>query len=224
MQTLKATKRSKTDKLKAMRSNGMVPAVVYGALVENTPISISSALFEKVLKIAGESNSIVLEIETGETKTPIKKVDALIHSVQLHPVKGFPIHVDFLAIDVNKPIAVMVPIEFTGQARAEKDGAGTLVKVIHEVNVEALPKNLPHVISVDVSSLTIVSDQIHVSDIKVPAGVTMLTAPEEVVALIAAIQEEKVDETPVDLSAIEVVKKGKSDEDLESEVSTAEKK
>lgn len=218
MQTLKAMKRSKADKLKNLRNNGMVPAVVYGALVENTPISISSVSFEKVFKIAGESNSIVLEManidkDTGLETSSTKRIDALIHSVQFHPVKGYPIHVDFLAIDMNKPIRVSVQLEFTGTAKAEKDGVGTLVKILHEVEIEALPKSLPHSIPVDISSLAIVSDQIHVKDIVLPSGVTIITDNDEVVALIAAMKEEKEEESkPIDLSAIEVEKKGKKEE------------
>jgi large subunit ribosomal protein L25 len=208
MQTLKATKRSKTDKLKAMRNNGMVPAVVYGALVENTPVSISSVLFDKVLKVAGESNTILLDIEGS------KPVDVLIQEVQFHPVKGYPVHVDFLAVDVNKPIKVTVAVEFTGVAPAEKESLGTLVKVLHEVEVEALPKNLPHAIEVDISALAAVGSQIHASDLAMPNGVTLITEGAEVVATIAAMQEVKEEEAaPVDLSAIEVEKKGKKEEE-----------
>jgi large subunit ribosomal protein L25 len=208
MQTLKAMKRSKADKLKAMRNNGMVPAVVYGALVENTPVSISSVLFDKVLKVAGESNTILLDIEGS------KPVDVLIQEVQFHPVKGYPVHVDFLAVDVNKPIKVTVAVEFTGVAPAEKESLGTLVKVLHEVEVEALPKNLPHAIDVDISTLVAVGSQIHASDLVMPNGVTLITEGSEVVATIAAIQEEKEEEAaPVDLSAIEVEKKGKKEDE-----------
>ena len=207
MQTLKAMKRSKADALVSMRNNGMIPAVVYGALVENTPISISSVDFEKVLKVAGESSSIVLDIDG-------KKVDVLIHEVQDHPVRGYPIHVDFLAIDMNKAIEVSVPIEFIGVAPAEKENLGTLVKVLHDLEIEALPKNLPHSISVDISSLRAIGDQIHVRDFSLPEGVISITDVNEVVALIAAMKSEKEEESaPIDLSSIEVEKKGKKEEE-----------
>jgi len=216
MNILTATKRSKTDKLGNVRSNGMIPAVVYGARVENTSISVPSVAFEKVFKSAGESSAIVLEIE-GEGKT--NKVDVLIHDVQFDPVKGFPIHADFLAIDMNKPIQVAIPLEFTGTAQAEKDSLGVLVKVLHEVEIEALPKDLPHSITVDVTSLATLASQIHASDLVIPTGVTLITNGEEVIALIAAVKEEEVEEAPVDLSAIEVEKKGKKDDaEAEAEV------
>lgn len=229
MNILTATKRSKKDLLGSIRNNGMVPAVVYGARVENTMLSVPSVDFEKILKIAGESSTIVLEIK-GEDKTSlpgdktdkVQKIDVLIHDLQVDPVKGNPIHIDFLAIDMDKPVEVNIPIEFTGIAPAEKDGLGSLVKVMYEIEIEALPKNLPHNVVVDLSVLVALNDQIHVSDIKLPKDVEMKTSGDEVVALIAPIKEEVVEETPVDLSAIEVEKKGKKEEG-EVEEKTEEK-
>jgi len=207
MQTLTATKRSKADHLGGIRSNGMIPAVVYGARVENTSISVLSIDFIKALKEAGESSTLMLDIEG-------KKIDVLIHDVHVDPVKGFPIHVDFLAIDMNKPVEVQVPLEFIGVAPAEKSGLGSLMKVLHEVHIKALPKDLPHAISVDISSLETLQNQIHVKDLVLPKGITMITHAEEVVALVAPAKAEKEEEeAPVDLSAIEVEKRGKKDEE-----------
>lgn len=218
MNILTATKRSKADKLGFIRSNGMIPAVVYGVRVENLSISVPAAQFEKILKIAGESSTIVLEVKGDESKKEApKKVDVLIHDIQVDPIKGFPIHVDFLAIDMNKPVEVTIPVEFIGIAPAEKDGLGVLVKVIHEIEIEALPKDLPHNVTVDVTTLLALNDQIHIKDITLPKGVKMITDSEEVVALIAPIKEEVVEEALVDLSAIEVEKKGKREEETETE-------
>lgn len=212
MNTLTATKRSKTEKLATIRNNGMVPAVVYGAQVENTLVSVSSIAFAKILKTAGETSTIVLEIQDGEKTSKSSKIDVLIHEVQVDPVKGNPRHVDFLAVDMNKTVEVMIPLEFVGTAKAEKDGLGTLVKVIHEIEIEALPKNIPHKVEVDVTSIETLEDKIHVKDIVLPKEVKMITSLEEVVALVAAAKEEK-EEAPVDLSAIEVEKKGKKEEE-----------
>lgn len=220
MNKLTATMRSKKDKLSTIRNNGMVPAVVYGARVENTLISVSSIDFEKILKIAGESSTIVLELKNDEAEKAlpagktesVKKIDVLIHEVQVDPIKGFPIHIDFLAIDMNKPVQVAIPIEFTGVAPAEKDGLGVLVKVMHEVEIEALPKDLPHNFSVDLSTLITLDDQIHVKNILLPKGIKMITDENEVIALITSIKEEVVETAPVDLSSIEVEKKGKKEE------------
>ena len=211
MNILTATKRSKTDKLAVIRSNGMIPAVVYGAQVENTIVSVLSTDFVKILKIAGESSTIVLEIAS-------KKIDVLIHDIQVDPIRGFPIHIDFLAIDMNKTIEVSIPIEFIGTAPAEKDSLGVLVKTLHEVDIEALPKDLPHNVVVDVAILVALDDQIHVKDIILPKGVKMITDANEVIALIAPIKEEVVEEAPVDLASIEVEKKGKKEEETTEEV------
>lgn len=209
--TLTANKRSKADRLEAIRIKGMIPAVVYGARVENTSISVPSVSFEKTLKMAGESSTIVLDLEGT-------KIDVLIHDVQVDPIKGHPIHIDFLAVDMNKPVEVQVPLEFSGVSQAEKDGLGTLVKVMHEIEIKALPKDLPHSIIVDISSLVTLSDQIHVKDLKVAKEISILTDENEVVALVAAAKAEKIEEeAPVDLSSIEVEKKGKKEETEPSE-------
>ncbi len=211
MKTLTATKRSKADNLDKVRTNGMVPAVVYGARVENTSISVPSIDFDKVFKEAGESSTIMLALDG-------KNIDVLIHDVQVDPVKSHVIHVDFLAIDMNKPVHVTVSLEFTGVAPAEKQGLGSLMKVLHEVEIKALPKDLPHAIPVDISVLETLENQIHVRDIILPNGVEMLTHIDEVVALVAPAKAEKVEEEkPVDLSAIEVEKKGKKEEETPTE-------
>ncbi len=220
MNTLTATKRSKTEKLVDIRSNGMVPAVVYGAQVENTPISVSSVDFLKLFKVAGETSTIVLELEDTESKTK-KNLNVLIHDLQVHPVKGFPLHIDFLAIDMNKKINVSVPLEYIGVAPADKDGLGILNKVIHEIEIEALPKDMPNSIEVDLSSLINLDDQIRARDITLSDGVELVTDADKIIALIASIKEviEEVVEEEVDLSSIEVEKKGKKEDEGEEKES-----
>jgi len=222
MNTLIAKKRSKTDKLGIIRHNGMIPAVVYGAQVENTMLSVSSINFAKTLREAGETSTITLEIVDEDSK-PIKKVDVLIHEIQEDGIKGFPLHIDFLAVDVNKPIEVAVPLEFIGISPADKNNLGILVKALHEIEVEALPKNIPQKIEVDVSSLVDLESQIRVKDIKMPADVTAKTSLDEIVALVTPLQEEKEEEV-VDISSIEVEKKGKKEEEGETESTSEEKK
>ena len=207
MNKLTAIMRSKTDKLANIRSNGMIPAVVYGARVENTTISVPSIDFQKIFKITGETSTISLEIKDG------KKVDVLVHEIQFDPLKGFPIHIDFLAVDMNKPVEVTIPLEFVGVSEAEKNGLGVLVKVLHEIDVESLPKDIPQKLEVDLSSLKELDSQIHVKDIKIPSGVKVLTEGEEVVALITEAKEEKLEEGPVDISSVEIEKKGKKEEE-----------
>lgn len=193
-------------KLAASRKEGQLPVVIYGAKEENTPLFVETKAFKKALDEAGESTVVTVKTETGEH-------DILIHDVSYDPITGEPIHADFLAVEKNKPIEVEVELVFEGVSGAVKDLGGALIKVLHEVTVEALPRDLPHNLVVDISKLATLDDQVLVSDIKLPAGVTMITDGEEVVASIAVGGEEVVaEETPVDLSTIEVEKKGKEEE------------
>ncbi|MEA3399585.1 MAG: 50S ribosomal protein L25 [Patescibacteria group bacterium] len=212
MNTLIATKRSKTTKASDVRNSGDIPAVVYGAQIENTSISIPSTDFKKKWKEAGESNTIILELDK-------KKIDVLIHDVQRDPVRSHPVHVDFLAIDMSKPVTVEIPLEFINEAPAEKNDLGILLKVLYQIEIEALPKDLPQNIKVDLSTLETIGDQILVKNLKVPNGVTILTDEDEVIASITAIkeeEEEEKEEESIDLSEIEVEKKGKQEEPEET--------
>jgi large subunit ribosomal protein L25 len=134
-----------------------------------------------------------------------------------------PIHVDFLAIDMKKKIKVKVPLEFTGVSNAVKNGIGNLVKVLHEIEIEALPADLPHNLIVDISKLENLDNNIIVSDIKLPTGVVAVTSGTDVVAsIIAQVEEKEEVAAPVDLSAIEVEKKGKKEEEGVSTDETSE--
>lgn len=222
---IKAKKRNEGVDSGTLKKTGEIPAVFYGAGKTTTSISISIIDFKKIWREAGESSTV--KISMGDNN-----IDVLIHEVQVHPVTGEPIHVDFLVVDMNKKIKVNVPLEFVGISNAVKNGLGNLVKVLHEVEVEALPKDLPHNLEVDIAKLETVQDQVFVSDIKLPTGVVVITNESDVVASIVLQVEEKEEVVaPIDLSAIEVEKKGKKEEgevEMESTVSekeeTAEKK
>jgi len=210
MLTLNAKIRDVKESLDVLRKGGEMPAVFYGMGTENTSISILKSEFKKIWNKAGESSTVKIV-------TPKLTVDALIHEVQTDPVTDEPVHVDFLVIDMNKKIEVGISLEFTGISEAVKSGLGTLVKVLHEVEIEALPKDLPHNLIIDISKLATIDSQILVSDIVLPAGVKMITKGTEVVASIAEQKEEKEEAPVVDLSAIEVEKKGKKEEEAGAE-------
>lgn len=218
MITLQVEKRDLKDALGELRKSGKIPAVFYGKKEASTPIQLSQAVFEKTLKEAGESTILHLEGKDID-------VDVLIHEVDLDPVTDKPRHADFYAIEKGKTLEISVPLEFVGVAPAVKELGGILVKVMHEVEIEALPKDLPHNITVDISSLKTFGDVIAASDIKLPAGVTLKVKPEEVIASVYEPKEEVVEAAPVDLSAIEVAKKGKeAKEGAEGEEAAPEKK
>ncbi len=211
MFTIEAHTRDGKESLEAIRAGGKIPAVFYGAGKASTNINVELKAFEKILKDAGESSTVTLKVD-GMT------VDTLIHDVQFDPVKNVPVHVDFLVVDMNKTIDVSVPVEFVGVAPAVKQGLGTLVKVLHEVEIRALPKDLPHNLVVNLEKLETIDSNLTVGDIVLPSGVTLITKAHEIVAAIAVQKEEVETPTgPIDLSTIEVEKKGKKEEVAEAE-------
>lgn len=217
MLTLKTEIRSKTDKLDKIRKAGKVPAVFYGKEEASTPISIPKINFLKVWKEAGESSVITLETSEGNK-------ESLIQAVDLDPITGTPRHADFYVFEKGHKVTVELPLEFIGISPAIKDLGGILVKVLYELKIEAMPKDLPHNIEIDISTLANFGDQVLAKDIKLPKGVELKEHPEEVVALVSAPREEKEEEAvPIDLSAIEVEKKGKEEEATETNESEEKK-
>ena len=195
-------------KLAQLRDAGKLPAVMYGPKEASTLLTIDRVAFEKLFKQAGESSVIVLEGLTGPK-------EVLVHDVAFDALRGGITHVDFYALEAGKEITVDVPLTFVGEAPALKLG-GNLTKVLHEVEVTCTPANLPKEIIVDVSVLDDFEKQIHVSDLVVPKGVVIENDGTEVVALVQAVAEEKEVETVIDMSAIEVEKKGKTEEPEET--------
>lgn len=201
-------------KVAKSRRDGKMPIVVYGFGHKSTSFFVDTKSFKKVWDEAGESTLVSL-------KEGSKDFDVLIHEVEVHPLSGQPIHADFLAIDVNKPVEVEVGLDFVGVSPAVKNLGALLVKVMHKIEVKILPKNLVHEISVDISALEKFDDKIHAKDIKLPESAVLLTDPDEIVVLAAEPKEEVEEEVaPVDLSAIEVEKKGKVEKEGE-EASTS---
>lgn len=202
---LKAKLRSKETKT----GEGEIPAVFYGAGTPSTPIAISLIDFKKVFRSAGESS--VVSVDTGS-----KKFSTLIHDVQFHPVLNTPIHVDFLVVDTTHAIKTTVPLEFTGVSAAVKDFGGTLVKVMHEIEIEGMADKLPHVIEVPIEALTTLESQITVADLVLPVGIRTLEKEGDIVAAIS-VQKEEEETAPqnIDFSQIEVEKKGKKEEEGE---------
>ena len=165
------------SKVKTLRKQGLLPAVIYGEGMESKPIATSFVDFERVLRQAGESTLVTLTIEG-------KAHNVLIHDVAYDPMKGQPIHADFYAVRMDKVITATVPVEFFGESSAVKDEGGILVKVLHELEVEALPQDLPHELRIDIGSLSQLGAKALVKDIIVPNGVTIRADGDEIVALV----------------------------------------
>jgi len=217
--TLNVKKREKVSN-EALRKGGEIPAIFYGKKEESTPISVKLNDFIKVWREVGESSVITLKGDIGEK-------DALVYDVDIDPLTNNPRHADFYVFEAGHELEVNVSLEFIGVAPAVKELGGTLVKVLHEITIKAMPKNLPHELEVDIGGLVDFESQILAKDVKLPEGVTLVEKPEEVIALVEEIKEE-AEEAPaeIDLSSIEVEKKGKQEEessDTTKENTSAEK-
>lgn len=210
--TLEATKRDQasTKVARSLRKEGKMPAVYYGRKKESTPISVLTNEFIKVWHRAGESTVVNLHTPEGEVRS-------LIQDVEKHPVTGEPLHADFYVFEAGTSIEVAVPLEFVGVAPAVKELGGVLVKVMHEVEIEALPGNLPQNIEVDITGLKTFDDQISLNDLKLPEGVKLVSETDDTVVLVEEPKEEEEETQTADISEVEVEKKGKAESDGEGE-------
>lgn len=184
--TLQVQPRDSKESADVLRARGVVPAVYYGPKEAATPIAINARELESLWKQAGETTLITLS-GAGEDK------DTLIHDVQVHPVNGQILHADFYVIEKGKKVTINVPVEFIGQANAEKQGH-IVVKSLHEIEIEVAPQEIPHNFEIDITGLENVGDQIIASDIKLPKSATLITGPEEVLVSITEFKEEKIEE------------------------------
>ncbi|NTU69713.1 50S ribosomal protein L25 [bacterium] len=173
-------------KVSNLRSEGFIPAIVYGKGVEPISLTINLRDFIKLYREAGESSLVDLMIED-------KALKVLVSDVQLNPLTDEPIHVDFHKVNLTEEISADVPLKFENEeiAPAIKELGGVLVKEKDEIEVECLPTDIPHEIVVDVTSLATFDDIIHVSDLPIPANVKVLNELDEVVALVKPPRSEE---------------------------------
>jgi large subunit ribosomal protein L25 len=182
----------KADAIKDLKKQGFIPAELYGHNVPNVHLSLVKNEFEKVLRKAGESTII-------QVTAPDKSVhNVLIQDVQRHYLTNEPIHVDFYAVKMTEKLTATVPLEFEGEPDAVKVLAGTLVKVLSEVEVECLPADLPHNIVVDISVLKTFDDQIQIKDLKVSDKVEIKADGEELVAKVQPPRDVEAELAPIE--------------------------
>ena len=175
---------------------------MYGKKLNSQPIFVHLKEFQKTFKEAGGTSVLNLNIENNEQK-------AIIYDVAYDPLTDEPIHIDFLAVDMHKPIEAAVNIVFEGESEAVKLG-GVLVKVVHELLLKALPDKMPRELKTDISKLKTAKDKLLVSDIALPKGASVIDKnPKDIVALIEEIKEETEEEKEIDFSKIESSKEKK---------------
>lgn len=155
-------------KVKKLRQQGIVPANIFGKKITSQAVEVDLNHLKKAYQQAGETN--VIEIKQNEHVTPV-----LLHNIQLHPVTSNIIHVDFYQVDLKEKVKTFVPIEIVGKSSAAEQKQGALLQLLDEIEVEALPTKIPKNITVDISKLTKVGDNIKIADLSVPEEVKILT-------------------------------------------------
>ncbi len=219
--TLRAETRNITGrKVKSLRREGFVPAVIYGHGFESLPIQVPVKDFEKVYAEAGESSVVYLNL--GENNYP-----TIIQDVARDPMSDKFLHADFYKVRLDEKIKAKIPLNFIGESLAVKEFGGILVKNISEIEVEGFPQDLPHQIDVDISSLKELKEHILVKDLSVSSKLKIEADPESIVALVQEpISEEELKaqlETPAATpEEVEVVKKEKAEEEAPAEEEIAQ--
>ncbi len=189
--TLSAVSREGTGKsvTRKLRASGRIPAVVYGKRREPQSIQVDPAALEKLLRGSGGLNTLI-DLTVGSRTDTV-----LVKELQRHPVRGAFWHVDFYQVDLTEKITVDIPLHFVGKAKGVEFG-GILDHPLREIEVECLPRAIPEFVEVDVSGLD-VGDSIHVSDLRLPEGVEVMTDGQLPVASVV-LPAAEVEETPVE--------------------------
>lgn len=190
---------------KRLRRAGIVPGVVYGKGEDSTNVQVDAKTFETLYRSAGRTSVIKFKLPGASRAT-----SGFIKSVQRHPLSGAAIHVDYLLVNLSVEMEVEVPLTFTGTAPAVEETGGTLLHNLSSVRVKALPNDIPHEISVDVSSLDSLDKAIHVADLEVdPEKVQVLTDAETLIATVVPPKVE-VEEEPIPAEGEEALAEGEA--------------
>ena len=215
---LKATKRTLIGKqVSQLRRAGQLPGVIYGHNFEPTPITLEAHNAGIVIPHLTSSSIVNIELDG-------KMIPSLVREKQKNYIKNVYTHIDFLAISLTETIRAKVSLHFHGLAPAIKEFSAAIVNNTDSIEVEALAKDLPERIEVDLSVLAKIGDSIHVRDLVIPTEVTLLTDVDEMVAVATATHEEVVEVVPgSEIAEVEVIEKGKKEEEEAAAAAAAAK-
>lgn len=187
-------------KVKSLRREGTLPANIYGKGIKSLAVQLPQKEFEKIFKDVGETGLIDVSVN-GEVKP------ALIHNVQKNPITQQYLHADFYQVNLKEKIKAMVPLVTVEEAKAESEKIGIILQTLSEVEVEALPEDLPEKIEVNVESLAAIDEQITVGDLKIPQGVEVLADKDQVVVKVAElVSKEAQEQATAEQAAAEAAK------------------
>ncbi len=196
--SLAAQRRDVTGKAVArLRRQGRLPAVVFGRGVPSENVSVDSHEFETLRRHTGANALVDLSVDGGKPR-PV-----LVHGVQVHRVTRRPLHVDLFVVRMTEELTVDVPLHPTGVAPAADKLGGTLIHALEHVRVRALPGNIPEAIEYPVDGLTDFDGAVHVRDLVVPEGATVLNDPDELVAKVERPRVEAVEAPEAEAAAVE---------------------
>ena len=201
--------------VKALRRAGLVPANLYGRSIGPVSLQIDARTLNRVLMHAGQSRLITLNVEGREP------VVALAREIQREPITGSLYHLDLFAVSMTERIKLNVRIILVGESPAVQRGEGVLVHALNTVEIECLPGDLIDSIHLDISGLDKVDAHLAVKDLPVRAGVQVLADLEETVVRVTPVREEKAEEVVVPtaeaVAEVEVIEKGKKEEEVPEE-------
>lgn len=187
-ESLLAEKRNVTGKqVKHLRREGILPGNVFGKGLESLSIQMPFKEFVALYKKVHETG--LVDLTVGDQKYPI-----LIQNVQIHPISHTPIHADFFKVNLKEKVRATIPIVAIGEAKAVLDKIGALLQSLSEIEVEALPADLPEHIEVNIENLSQIDESITVADLKTPAGVELHAEPHELVFRVTELVSEEAEE------------------------------
>ena len=185
---LKVEKRTISGKkVKKLRREGILPANVYGKDMKSSSVQLPLKDFLKVFQIVHETGLVDLTFDS-------QTIPVLIHNVQINHQAQVPVHADFFKVNLKEKITARIPVVALGEPKAVADKIGLLEQPVSEIEVEALPTDLPENIEVNVANLAQIDEQIMVSDIKAPEGVTILNEESQVIFKIGELVTREMEE------------------------------
>lgn len=195
-ESLTASKRSITGKqVKHLRRDGIVPANLYGKGIDSQALQLPLKDFQKVYDEVHETGLVDLTVEGGE------KYPVLIKNVHIHPTTYEPLHADFFKVNLKEKVHATIPIIAVGEAKAVAEKVGVLLQTLNEVEVEALPTDLPESIEINIENLSNVDDSLTLADVKLPEGVEIMAEPTEMIFRIGELVSEEVEELAEQMEA-----------------------
>lgn len=180
-------------KVKKLRQQGIIPANIFGNKVKSTAVQLKATVFRPVYQQAGETQIVYLKIEGEKDERPV-----LLTNISYDPISGDILHLDLRQVNLKEKVTANIPVEIIGEAPAVKDFQASLITSLDEIEVEALPTDLPEHVIVDVSGLKNIGDVVKISDLKIDrTKVEVKDDPETVVLTVVEQQKEEVIAAPV---------------------------